>query len=715
MATTVEEILLQVKSADAVSNIAELKNNIKLLGEALKDVDATEEENQRTVALLKENQDALRDAMHDTGATAEELLKASEGLVDVNGRAIGSYNDLVHTMADLKAAWRSTTDETERQRLGSRINELNNALKDLDSDVGTFSRNVGNYKSHWDAMPASFKATAGAAGNMIAPITNVKNGLTAMSTTPVVAVMGLLANVLTRVIDSLKSSESATNSLTSSMSGFHAVAEAVNNILVGLGKEIAEMVGWVSELTAEIFHLKTAQEQQNDVAALSADLAIENRQLMIKNAASEKYAAEEKAKAADREKYSLEQRIEAQKNAAAAEENAAQRSEEYARHQYEYIKQRNALGKSTKEQLDEEARAEAALFKAQAATAATRRANILAMRKLMAEDKRTTTKSVSELDKLIDSIGKNITKTNSDIAKFIRDITEETWIEIKDTTDESYKEMQEAAARYASSVIESMDHEAETKLKWNAILIDNDDERARAEYEINNKLKSDKLNLLRQFADEALANVDTERYLQYQQQIADMEVEIEMDKAAELKRVRDKDAADRKERTQQAISDLRSLAGATSSILGSIADMYEQDEANAEANAKKVKGLRISESVINTISGAIGAFAQSAASIPPPMGQIIGALSAAAVTATGMAQIAQIKRTSIGSGSTPSISAIASAPSMPLTLPETRNITSQSEEDRLNQMASTSKVYILQSDIEASNNASKVRVEESSF
>lgn len=171
---------------------------------------------------------------------------------------------------------------------------------------------------------------------------------------------------------------------------------------------------------------------------------------------------------------------------------------------------------------------------------------------------------------------------------------------------------------------------------------------------------------------------------------------------------------------QARVDTMFSVADATSSVLGSIASMYESDEKNAEKNAKKIKALRIAEATINTISGAIGAFMQASSTMPPPFGAIVGAAQAAAITAAGIAQIANIKKTNVSSNgassSSPSApSAVVNAPNVETSLTTTRNITTASEEERLNRMASSQKVYILQSDIEAAGTQSKVQVEESSF
>ena len=129
-------------------------------------------------------------------------------------------------------------------------------------------------------------------------------------------------------------------------------------------------------------------------------------------------------------------------------------------------------------------------------------------------------------------------------------------------------------------------------------------------------------------------------------------------------------------------------------------------------------------------------------SLGPIAGPIVGAVNAAAVVAMGIANINKIKSTnpsSAGGGASASapktqsassvvarakaeevkqekeVSAIVNAPEVETNMGTTRTITSASEEERLNRMASPQKVYILQSDLEASNKSSKVVVEEASF
>jgi hypothetical protein len=147
-----------------------------------------------------------------------------------------------------------------------------------------------------------------------------------------------------------------------------------------------------------------------------------------------------------------------------------------------------------------------------------------------------------------------------------------------------------------------------------------------------------------------------------------------------------------------------------------VADLYESDEKSAEENAKKIKAMRISAATIEMLTGAVTAFV-SAQTLPPPFGQIIGSINAASVIAMGTMNIAKIKATDPVKGTTTQASAptAVSAPNIPTQLDSVRNITTASEEERLNRLSSSQRVYILQSDIEAAGQQSKVQIAESSF
>lgn len=199
---------------------------------------------------------------------------------------------------------------------------------------------------------------------------------------------------------------------------------------------------------------------------------------------------------------------------------------------------------------------------------------------------------------------------------------------------------------------------------------------------------------------------------------ADEEVAIEKAKQEELAAL-EKEAEEREEqsyRNRQAITD--AFVSGTSSILGSLADVYDTQAKNDEDAERKAKALRIAGATIDTISGAIKAYMQGVATYPPPAGPIVGAANAAVVTATGLAQIAKIRATDVSATGTSNPNAQfaqVSAPAVVQEVQTVRSLTGDSEERRLDQMASNSKVYLVMSELEAKQNGRKVQMEETSF
>ena len=329
---------------------------------------------------------------------------------------------------------------------------------------------------------------------------------------------------------------------------------------------------------------------------------------------------------------------------------------------------------------------------------------------------------VKDKKKDVSDAGKDVIKSfkdgiDKDLDKMIQDLDKE----IEQDMSRMLKE-QEDANKIANSIaqgrLDIIDKAAKHQLELNDILVEDDREKAEKAYQIQLSANERRLAALEQFAQEALDRGDLDAYLEYEQEAADLEVEIETNALREKKRLREQDAKDAKEKAKQQMEVMQSVASATSGILGSIADMYESDEKNSEKNANKIKGLRIASATIDTISGAIGAFMQAVQTIPPPLGAIVGGVQAAAVTAAGIAQIAKIKSTKVSgsaSNSAPSAPAVTSAPSMTLDIPQVRSVTSASEEDRLNQMSSDQRVVLVMSDLEVKQGQSRVQVAEASF
>lgn len=372
----VKEVILKVGTGEAVKNVGELRENIKQLKAALNDQDLSNPEGMKKynelLGELKINQNALKDAMYATTASWDDITNAATGAniaFDNNNKLVNmqgvSYNALVHEMADLKQAWRATTDEMERAALGERINSVNDQLKSMDASVGNYQRNVGNYIGAMDHLTASFGSMGKGAQSVIAPIKGVTTGLKTLSATPAIAILGLLANVLQKVIEGLKSSEENTNAMTQALSPFAAIGDTVTKVLQGLGGVLAKVVEGFGKLTSAIFGTNEATKERLRLAKEEAALQEQERNNIIANAEAEREVARLRAEAADKTKHSASERIALLEQAGEQERLIAERSVQAAKMQYEIIKSRNALTQSNAEDLKKEAEAYAAVVNAE--------------------------------------------------------------------------------------------------------------------------------------------------------------------------------------------------------------------------------------------------------------------------------------------------------------------------------------------------------------
>jgi len=270
------------------------------------------------------------------------------------------------------------------------------------------------------------------------------------------------------------------------------------------------------------------------------------------------------------------------------------------------------------------------------------------------------------------------------------------------------EEERKAASAAAEAQLEIMEKLAEQRTRLSEAAIDDEDKAAAASYDIEVQSYRDRIEALEQFRLEALSLGDQEAALKYQQEAADLSVEIELREAEEKQRIRKRD---KKNREQAAKETVASVSG----ILGALADIYESNGKEDAKAQKRAKNLRIAAATIDMIQGAVTAFS-TAQSLGPIAGPIVGAINAAAVTAAGLANIAKIKATDVSGNSAPADTgtapAIAEAPQVNPEVQVVRNLTGASEEDRINQ---PQRVYILQSDIEAAGNQSRAAVAESTF
>lgn len=224
-----------------------------------------------------------------------------------------------------------------------------------------------------------------------------------------------------------------------------------------------------------------------------------------------------------------------------------------------------------------------------------------------------------------------------------------------------------------------------------------------------------KLAKLKEFWEMARQNGDVTGELALRQQIADQELTIEEEKNRAILESEERTKEKRLKIMNEVSTALSAAGSLTQGILEITQAAAEKDGEITEKEAKRIKGLQYATASINMLQGAISAYA-AAQTIPPPLGPIIGGVNAAAVIAMGTANLMRIKNTDItgevSSGAMGAVTPSSNVYGTDIPFSYTRNITTASEVDKLNQ---DTKVYVLESDITNAVNKQKVRVEESSF
>lgn len=227
-------------------------------------------------------------------------------------------------------------------------------------------------------------------------------------------------------------------------------------------------------------------------------------------------------------------------------------------------------------------------------------------------------------------------------------------------------------------------------------------ERAMAKYNERKGRKDALSSEMQGVLDEQQALIDAE----VEQYIAALE-----DEAAAEKIVRETEVKMAKEAAKQKLDSMQTYASGVSGLANGIADMLEEEGQSA-------KNLRIAAATIDMISGAVTAFS-TAQQLGPIAGPIVGAINAAAVVASGLANIAKIRATNVSKDAAPTSSAPAqatvSAPALDTAVPTTTVINGARTETALNRAARPQKVVLVQSEAEAMAEMTRVQVAEASF
>lgn len=323
-----KEIILSVDTGQAESRLAQVQRQITELTKAQKE--------------LKKQYDAGKVGAEDYAVANETFAKGLALLkgeyktltaeatknVSVNASLGDSYNEVASRVAQLqkqyKALSASQRESAEGKALLKNIADQKQALKDIDYTMGDFQRNVGNYP----------KAMAGALGPLDGILQNVgtsveelaNDGMGALQsgiaktgkalvnfgkmlvTTPiglVIAALTALVAVIDNVSDAFKRSDDAGTKWDMGMAGlsahtkrekekWNAWADAIGGVVDKLSEWTARYDDYTKQARQLVTDIDNLQEAERAQQVASAKTAQEVSELRAKVAEKDKYTAEER-------------------------------------------------------------------------------------------------------------------------------------------------------------------------------------------------------------------------------------------------------------------------------------------------------------------------------------------------------------------------------------------------------------------------------------
>ena len=155
-----------------------------------------------------------------------------------------TYNGLVNSMANMKRELRNIDVSTKEgaarfKELAAEINAVNDQLKDMDAQQGSFVRNVGNYTSGLKDLGEILKQNIPSLGRAAQGVDGLNKSVQLLGKQPILGIIGLLAPLLAQIATSLKDDEGA-------MAGVKKVMDAMKPVLdffSGLLEQIVDVLG----------------------------------------------------------------------------------------------------------------------------------------------------------------------------------------------------------------------------------------------------------------------------------------------------------------------------------------------------------------------------------------------------------------------------------------------------------------------------------------
>ena len=317
---------VQQKLSAAIKDLGELKDKQKELTKSIKEgKDANGEQAKsfaENEAKIKSDQAAIK-SLTAALQVSSRVTADNAGKIDTQNMTLDEQRQL---LGQLQKAYGGLTPEQKKSTetgklLSEQIDALNESVKAQEAEIGDHRRNVGNYTdSIVDAFDKMVGGLKGFLGNLKAFFAN-----------PWAALVGAIVIAFKALVDAFKGSEDRMRELQTAFAPFEGVintgkqaldafAKVVSDVVVtalgGLSKAVQwviEKIDAIGEAFGQDWHLAERVEENRkaaeSIAAQDQALIDKKRAFQVEEAQLNNQISELRAKAAEKDKYTTDQRI----------------------------------------------------------------------------------------------------------------------------------------------------------------------------------------------------------------------------------------------------------------------------------------------------------------------------------------------------------------------------------------------------------------------
>lgn len=729
MANTEIKRVITIESKESLNTLNNLNSRIKELKGTMGDLDITTEAYRETSEEVNRLENVKRNAIRGVTAAVE-----------------GSYNAYSKELSILQKHRKTLSENTQEYReITKRVGELQDKLKAMDAEVGTFSRNVGNNSSTFDGLQ-------GSVNGVVAKLPSLNGGLASFAQSLNESLPNLIKSVESykEMAAEAGSSVSAITALSKAMFSWNAIISIAVTLIVAFGDKIS---GWVKELFNAEKRLTNVQKaiKEFNEAIKEDGLGIGENIVKIKQLQSawnalgkdldaKKRFVEENKQAFDdlglsiddvasAERFLIDQAddyVESMRKRALADAAYRQAGEYYDK--AAGLQALNMVDKGKYDAMPDMSSVTGVRISSGGAPMGTfTKPNEHKM--ALGEQMAARDKEIAQYYEMGDALFKLASSYN--VAAEARGGFNGGGGGSRSTSSKysapgySSSTASKMAIPTLGAVTSGIDEAAEMEALKATLAAKRQMLYASAEEQvaIEEKLSIDlatieetRLSLQEVALNEMLRNeeLSAEERMAIEEELTrnklaqtELQLKAEEKRAEEEKAILDKADKEKRAREKSYVQFSMAMAQTTSQILNVVADEMKEQ-------SKEQKALRAAAIVMDTFSAAMAGW-NSAQSLPTPANLILGAVNVAASVAMGAVQLKNLLAVAEdGSNAASAMSSAQSAPAVSSSMPAayTRNLQGDNE---LEEMNKDTRVYVVESDITEAQEASKVRVESASF